>query len=186
MCYKWLCNGYTNSTRTVDMIIPKPFLRVAMDVLRTNITLKPADESITLLGTVTYPLPAGTVESMILLFALVGLYVRSLDNILQLLIWVNFQTKSTFQRELRNIGNLPVSVQLSSAKKNGISSRTNLAGEAGKVYGLCNPKKMNGCPLKRNHFKGRVIFQPSIFRAYASFHGGRKGFYLKNCKLHTK
>ena len=99
------------------MIIPKPFLRVAMDVLRTNITLKQADESITLLGTVTYPLPAGTVESMILLFALVGLYVRSLDNILQLLIWVNFQTKSTFQRELRNIGNLPVSVQLSSAKK---------------------------------------------------------------------
>ena len=34
------------------------------------------------------------------------------------------------------------------------------------------PKKLVPCPLKRDHFKGHFIFQPSIFRGYVSFQGG--------------
>lgn len=31
------------------------------------------------------------------------------------------------------------------------------------------PKKMNECPVKRDHFKRKVGFRPSLFRGYVSF-----------------
>ena len=35
------------------------------------------------------------------------------------------------------------------------------------------PPKTNECPLKRDYFNRKCIFQPSFFRGYVSFHGGK-------------
>ena len=34
------------------------------------------------------------------------------------------------------------------------------------------PRKINECPLKRDYFNRKYIFQPSFFRGYVSFQGG--------------
>ena len=35
-----------------------------------------------------------------------------------------------------------------------------------------HPRKLT-CPLKRDYFNRKYIFQPSFFKGYVSFHGGK-------------
>ena len=37
---------------------------------------------------------------------------------------------------------------------------------------LLAPPEMNECPLKSNHFKRKIIFQPSFFTGYSLVFGG--------------
>ena len=45
------------------------------------------------------------------------------------------------------------------------------------------PGKMNECPLKRDHFKRKVVLQPLFFRGYVSFRGSNiQKRSTKNCR----
>ena len=44
------------------------------------------------------------------------------------------------------------------------------------VSGELTPRKINHVPQKRNYFNRKYIFQPSFFRGYVSFQGGRESW----------
>ena len=60
-------------------------------------------------------------------------------------------------------------VRLSNAGESSIAAESRL--EVWHFAASCTPGKMNECPLKRNYFKGKYIFQPLILRGYANFLG---------------